>query len=225
MLESIGSIAYSCGRYDEALALNQQQLELGKAMGVSTIIGWAHHQIGRTLTDLGRHDEAAAHFDQAAALAQQNEDRQLRALALGRRARITAPLRSAGQLFDEAQQVLSAKTSAGAQALLLTWRAEVELDAGELDAARRTLDAIDQGLQSSTFAAEDEGRLRGHWLRYRILAATGELAAARAQLQQAQALLHSSLAGYDDDTMRRDALERVALHRDIVKAWAAAQVT
>ena len=225
MLESISSIAYECGRYDEALALNQQQMELGKAMGVSTTIGWAHHQIGRTLTDLGRHDEAAAHLDQAAALAQQNEDRQLRSLALARRARITAPLSSAVQLFDEAQQVLSAKTSAGAQALLLTWRAEVELDAGELDAARRTLDAIDQGLQSATFAVEEEARLRGHWLRHRILAATGELAAARAQLQQAQALLHSSLAGYDDDTMRRDALERVALHRDIVKAWAAAQVT
>jgi len=222
LIEQMSTIARHCGRHAESLALDRENIRLCEGMGLVTSLAWAHYQAGCNEKDLGQRAEARVDFQRAEALALQSEDRRLQGLAIARQALIEPSRAQALALFDKARGLLDGEATRREALRLLTWRTSAALDAGELQDAVHGAGEIDQYLQQGHAPDEDDSQVLPLWTCHRVWSACGRAAEAADALQQSYRRLLAWVEGMDDEDMRRDALHRVPLHREIVAAWEAA---
>ncbi len=173
--------------------------------------------------EIGNADAARTYLEEALAMAESRRRKRnasFPGLIRGRLAWWENDAASAVRFLTGAAQLLRDDDQGGTEISALSWLARAQLAAGDASAAlesttRATTMHKAHGLvQLETM---DSGLL--WWQHSRALAANGKPAAARQALALAYRFLVKPIAGLSDEGLRRNYLNKIDVHREIIAAW------
>ncbi|MGD8855545.1 MAG: GAF domain-containing protein [Chloroflexota bacterium] len=123
----------------------------------------------------------------------------------------------ARQIFGDLIPILRQSEDASLSHVL-AWLALAHLAIGELDAALAASSEATELFESGIYI-HDYSRQEVWWPRYRTLDAAGEEDAAWEALDRARAEMLATVADLSDEGLRRNYFNKVAINRQIIRAW------
>ena len=221
ILETLGTLELSTGRYLQALAYFEASTARADEIGWLIYAAMGRLSSARCYFDLGRMSLALELLSAAEAKALGCESREAEGRCLLLRGRIEAATGSAAAakaLFDRALAVLEAIDSQGFACVARAEQALLHLSQGRLAEAIAGAERIAADLKAGLSLAATDDALAPRLSCHRIWAAAGD-ARAQPAIDAAYAELQARAARADDEDMRTSILENIPLHRQIVAAW------
>jgi len=124
----------------------------------------------------------------------------------------------ANQIFHKLQQRLRDEDGDSQLAYVLAWRSAALLDLDEVkEAVSCSAEAAD--LEKAGIVSSDYHDQEIWWYRYRALATAGENEDAWLALDQARTIMVEKVAALNDEGLRRNYFNKVAVNRDIIPNW------
>jgi tetratricopeptide (TPR) repeat protein len=198
----------------------EQSLALCRESGDRVDEGWTCWALSLLCHHLDEDDHAWEYGQQALRIAQEHDDRWLRAdalLPLGHALAGLGQLAEAAAAYRDALEIWRKLGLSHSAAEPLAGLARVALAQGDPAEAQARVEEILKELERGPLVDILEP-FRVYLTCYRVLHANGDRRAEEI-LCTAHSLLQEQAANIDDEALRHSFLESVAAHRDIIAAW------
>ncbi len=218
------AIAYSAlGLYPHARRLQQECVTISRGMGARLNLAYSLGNLADAEIRMGQMEDARRHLGELAEMTPTLGDPSMSAavawslslIALAEGDAQTA-IRNASSAADIARESGTRTYAIAAGAAL----GEAYLKAGNLTAAlAATTRATDLHRAQSLSALETFSTAELWWRHSQALTANQQTEPARAALEQAYQFLLNGIASLSDEGLRRNYLNKVMVHREIIAAW------
>jgi GAF domain-containing protein/DNA-binding response OmpR family regulator len=224
-INNLGIACRSLGLYRRARRLQGRASDVYRRAGARGGLANSMRQLALSETEAGHLDSARACIDALIATkAEAEEDRTLfpilPELLRGRLAMLEGDARAAVRHFKRAAVPLPDTPMPAWEMNALADLARAHLANGDARAALAATRRATRLHRAHDYAALESLELRQVWWRHsQALRANGQTAAAREALERAYAFLLKGIESLSDEGLRRNYLNKIAAHREIVHAW------
>ncbi len=212
------------GLYERARQMFQEALDFARLSRQALSEAYYLGNLGGVILLLGRTAEAIPMLHEALQLAERVGDRPLLA---GSQVTLSQAFLQQGQPDQAARWCRKAAQTSRAlespdQINAMAWLGAAQLAQGEPEAALRTvrrITSLRRKFTASLMTTANTPPQEAWWWQYRILAEAQQAEAAWQALDQARQAMLDGVASLSDDGLRRNYFNKVAINRDIIKAW------